>query len=135
MNDPREFCEKIDAWAALMSASAASGTSFDGTSGFSSAWGFVRLAIGKSCLLDRMLYGGERPSETACPVHEGEWSGSHLGWPGQTWKLPAGGTQPVEESPLLRQWYDAGCRCFGHKCGCTTGWQPDAACGCVPAVS
>ncbi len=86
----------------------------------------VQLAVRKSCLLDRMVNCGEKPSETPCPVHEGQWAGIHLGWPGQMW---ANG-RPVEVSELCQKWYDAGCRCFMHKCGCTTGWQPDEACGC-----
>lgn len=95
------------------------------------------LAISKSCLLDRMVYGGERPSKTPCPVHKGVWSGCHLGWPGQQWRVLAeydghkpGERIPMEESAYLRAWYDAGCRCFQHRCGCTTGWNPDEHCGC-----
>lgn len=80
----------------------------------------LRLLISKSCLLDRLIHGGEAPSSMPCPVHKGHWSGIHLGWPGQRW---SNGT-PVEESAQCREWFDAGCRCFQHYCGCTTGWQP-----------
>lgn len=85
--------------------------------------------ISKSCLFARTVYGGEKPSQTPCPVHKGVWSGCHVGWPGQKW---SSGTA-VTSSSTLQAWYDAGCRCFQHKCGCTTGWQPDSFCGCVPA--
>jgi hypothetical protein len=107
------FCDALDEWAAKVTA--------QDPANFGVAWRTVRSTISKSCLLDRMLYGGEKPSNTPCPVHKGVWSGCHLGWPGAIW---SDGT-PVEEDPLLREWYDAGCRCFQHSCGCTTGWQPE----------
>ena len=84
------------------------------------------LLIGKSCLLDRLIYCGEEPSQTPCPVHQGAWSGIHLGWPGQRWS----DGRPVPVAPRLAEWVAAGCRCYQHKCGCTTGWQPDEHCGC-----
>lgn len=91
------------------------------------------LAISKSCLLSRLIYGGEHPSKTPCPVHKGTWVGIHFGWPGDNWVDGKGNKTPVEVSPMLQKWYDEGCRCFQHKgCNCTTGWQPDAACGCAP---
>ena len=94
----------------------------------------ARLAVIKSCLLDRMIYKGEGMSQTPCPVHKGKWSGIQFGWPGttRTRTLPDGTveTSPEPGSPRLREWYDAGCRCFMHRCGCTTGWRPDEACGC-----
>lgn len=111
--DPSKFCAAMDKWAALMSAKHES---------FRKSWSEVRIAIGKSCLLDRMIHGGEAPSETPCPVHKGEWAGCHLGWPDSKWS----DGRPVEEDPMLRGWFDAGCRCYQHSCGCTTGWQPDA---------
>ena len=89
------------------------------------------LVVGKSCLLDRMIYGGEKPSQTPCPVHQGRWSGIHAGWPGyRLWRDSENG--PVDEGPSpvskqCQEWYDAGCRCFQHSCGCTTGWQPEEA--------
>ena len=111
--DPRRFCEAMDKWAALMAAK--------DPEHFETAWRTVRMAIGKSCLLDRMLYGGEQASEVPCPVHKGIWSGIHLGWPGDKWSDGS----PVKEDPQLRAWWDAGCRCAKHVgCGCTTGWQP-----------
>lgn len=90
----------------------------------------VRLAVEKSCLLDRLVYGGEKPSQTPCPVHKGVWSGISL-WPGHTWRYIDGRPdQPVEVDSVRQRWYDDGCRCWQHKCGCTTGWQPDEHCGC-----
>lgn len=121
--DPEPFCQKIDEWARLM---ADAERKFNATD-FSIAWERVRLAISKSCLLSRTLYGNEKPSQTPCPVHKGKWSGLHIGWPNATWN---DGT-PVSESAQCRAWYDAGCRCFQHGCGCTTGWQPDEHCGCL----
>lgn len=37
----------------------------------------VRLAIEKSCLLDRLIYGGEKLRTEKCPIHKGTWSGCH----------------------------------------------------------
>ena len=92
----------------------------------------IDVLISKSCLLDRMLYCGEKPSQTPCPVHKGVWSGVHLGWPNTFWtNFKTGEKTPVEVSEQCREWYDAGCRCFQHQCGCTTGWQPDKHCGCI----
>lgn len=121
--DPESFCEKMDEWAGLM---ADAERVADGKS-FTRAWQEVRLAIGKSCLLSRTLYGGEKPSQTPCPVHKGKWSGIHHGWPGTVWS----DGKPIEESPRCRVMYDEGCRCFQHGCGCTTGWNPDESCGCI----
>jgi hypothetical protein len=39
--------------------------------------GDIRLAIGKSSLLYRMIYAGEPLRLKACPIHNGHWSGSH----------------------------------------------------------
>lgn len=114
--DPETFCDRMDEWATLK----------QGDDHFNECWHYVRLMISKSCLLSRTLYGGERPSKTECPVHKGKWAGIHHGWPDTKWSDGS----PVKESPKLREWYDAGCRCFQHGCGCTTGWQPDEHCGC-----
>lgn len=110
MKEPAAFCGAMDEWAEIVSAK---------DHAFADAWRVVRLAIGKSCLLDRVLYHGEQPSKTPCPVHKGKWSGMHLGWPGTFWS----DGRPIVESKCLRGWYDAGCRCYQHGCGCTTGWQ------------
>lgn len=39
------------------------------------AVGPLRLAIRKSCLLDRLIYAREPLRPTPCPVHRGHWSG------------------------------------------------------------
>lgn len=125
MNDPNRFCNALDEWAGLMF-KAKEVAHPAGAAEFQRQWREIRLMISKSCLLDRVIYGGEKPSKTPCPVHNGRWIGCHFGWPGT--KLANG--DPVQEDPMLRKWYDAGCRCFMHGCGCTTGWQPDEHCGC-----
>lgn len=119
MSDPKQFCSALDEWALLMMRS-------DSGSHFGKAWQSVRGAISKSCLLSRTIYCGEKPSKTPCPVHKGTWSGIHIGWPGQKWDNGA----DVRIGETQQRWYDEGCRCFMHKCGCTTGWQPDEHCGC-----
>jgi hypothetical protein len=86
--------------------------------------------IVKSCLLDRLIHGGEHPSKTPCPVHKGRWQGIEFGHPGDVWRSSTGDV-PAEVSPQLQKEWDEGCRCFKHQaCSCTTGWQPDEACGC-----
>lgn len=126
--DPKIFCGVLDDWSARrIDAERARG---DGNP-FEQAWREVRLQISKSCLLDRVLCNGEEPSQTPCPVHQGRWSGIHIGWPGQRWSSG----RAVTESAQCREWFDAGCRCFLHSCGCTTGWQPDDHCGCGEAIA
>lgn len=115
-----EYCAKIYEWLELFKSSHTDGE-------YQEHFRTVELAVRKSCLLDRMLYGEEHPSKTPCPVHKGRWSGCHFHWPGQKW---SDGSQ-MEVSPMLQEWYDAGCRCFMHSCGCTTGWNPDENCGCL----
>ncbi len=123
---PTKFCSAIDTWAELLiKAKVERGTS--DASSFAQAWREVRQAITKSCLLDRMLYHGEQPSQTPCPVHKGIWSGLHCGWPGQLWS--DGRSVDVDEQ--LQAWHAAGCRCYLHGCGCTTGWNSDTHCGCI----
>jgi hypothetical protein len=36
----------------------------------------LQLDITKSCLLHRLIYGGEPLRSEQCPIHHGEWSGS-----------------------------------------------------------
>jgi len=36
---------------------------------------FIFMQIGKSALLDRLLYGGEKLRTEMCPKHQGHWSG------------------------------------------------------------
>jgi hypothetical protein len=48
----------------------------------------VFLMISKSCLLDRMLYGGEPLRVTMCPDHKGTWQG--IDWHGDACKHGCG---------------------------------------------
>jgi hypothetical protein len=99
-----------------------------------------RASVSKSDLLGRLIYGGENgPSKTPCPVHKGVWSGCHGFWPSAIVTSARDGRvverviQPEEVDAQLQEWWDAGCRCATHKgSSCTTGWNPDAACGCAP---
>lgn len=61
----------------------------------------VRLAIVKSCLLARLIYGSEELRTRPCPEHKGHWSGIE-------WHDPRDGS---------------GNRC-PHGCG-LTGWLPN----------
>lgn len=127
IGNPERVCKVIREWANLME----NAERIVSGKEFRQAWQSVNLAISKSCLLDRMLYAGEGISKIPCPVHKGQWSGIHIGWPNEFWIDRQGNKTPVEESVMCRQWYDAGCRCYKHKCGCTTGWNVDKSCGCV----
>lgn len=42
---------------------------------FANHWGFIELAIHKSCLLDRLIYARETLRTVMCPQHKGKWSG------------------------------------------------------------
>lgn len=119
---PEDFCNAMSTWAQFMC---------EADPDLRESIVDVELAVEKSCLLDRMIYGGEHPSKTPCPVHKGEWSGCHGMWPGHyLWNPKTGEKTPVTPDKMLQDWYDEGCRCFKHSCGCTTGWQPDEHCGC-----
>ncbi len=114
--DRPDMCGLLAAWA-----DAAGIVNADGSKG--------KLAVVKSDLLNRLVYGGEKgPSQTPCPVHKGHWSGCHFGWPDSVWRSAEGET-PMDVQPMLQEWYDAGCRCYQHAgSGCTTGWNPDEHC-------
>ena len=99
-DSPDRFCKKMREWAALM----VNAERVSDGSRFAQAWQEVELAISKSCLLSRTLYGNENPSETPCPVHKGKWSGIHIGWPETRW---ADGS-PVKESDACRTSCDRG---------------------------
>jgi hypothetical protein len=88
----------------------------------------VELAITKSCLLDRMIHCGERPSQTPCPIHKGRWSGVHP--PDAPYRPLDAFSAEIHGVAAGTTLYDAGCRCFLHGCGCTTGWNVDEHCGC-----
>lgn len=124
-----DVCAALRTWADLMERRKIERGDEEDAAAFQRMRRDLDLLISKSCLLDRMVHCSEQPSRTPCPVHKGIWSGIHLGWPGTTWS----DGRPVDESSFLREWYDAGCRCFKHRCGCTTGWQPDEHCGCTIA--
>lgn len=117
---PREFCEKLDTGLAFIRKRyPEEAAQIDKVR---------HLHVGKSCLLDRLLYCGEDgPSLTPCPVHKGRWSG--LGFDGPCAAMD--GDRILSSAEVIER----GCRCYKHKCGCTTGWQPDAHCGCLPATS
>lgn len=136
-SDPGKFCAAIEEWAELMIArEKEAGEDQLSPRSFTQAWLTFHLAVKKSCLLSRTVYGGERPSQTPCPVHKGKWRGIHWAWPGTFMTVIATGEKvPNRPEPMLQEWYDAGCRCFKHTCGCTTGWQPDEHCGCAPKPS
>jgi hypothetical protein len=68
---------------------------------FTEHWKFIFLALSKSCLLDRLIYGREKLRTKLCPIHKGTWSGQSVNKPG--------------------------CGC-AHKKGtvhCLTGWLPE----------
>jgi hypothetical protein len=118
-SEPLDVCNALAAWAEVAEVT-------------SPRAGSGRLAIAKSDLLSRLIYGGERgPSRTPCPIHQGRWSGCHFGWPGSVWRN-ADGDMPMETDARLQEWWDAGCRCATHRgSSCTTGWNPDEFC-CAP---
>lgn len=120
---PRDWCELLESWA-------------DAANISSPNCGNGRLAVRKSCLLSRIVYGGEKgPSYTPCPVHKGKWSGIQWGWPRSIAYSMENGQRvekPMDVEPLLQKWWDEGCRCATHKgANDTTGWQPDEHCGCI----
>lgn len=127
MMTPKQICERLAAWAEV----AGIHGRIESTGVESESVG--ALVVAKSDLLLRMIYAGEMPSQTKCPVHKGVWSGMHLGWPGTFAAAYAEKDAVVAEvDPMLLVWYDEGCRCFQHRGSqATTGWQPDEACGCV----
>lgn len=117
MSEPLDVCNALAAWAKaadVVSPRAGAGV----------------LAVVKSDLLNRLVYGGERgPSQTPCPVHKGTWQGCHFGWPGSQWRHVDGTVTPAAVDQTLQGWWDAGCRCATHKgSSCTTGWNPDEHC-------
>ena len=130
----QHYCNSFQTWVRLMTEREEDVDSSDDTRQFATAAWTIELAVHKSCLLDRMIYGGEYPSKTPCPVHKGRWSGCHGPWPGDKGTTIRNGepeTIELQPSRQCQEWYDQGCRCFQHSCGCTTGWQPDEHCGCL----
>ena len=89
--NPLDVCNSIAQWAEVACVTTA-------------AWSGA-IAVAKSDLLNRLIYGGEAgPSRTPCPVHNGVWSGFHSGWPGEP-----------DHKPDLQAWWDAGYRCATHS--------------------
>jgi hypothetical protein len=72
-----EFCAAFHTWAAACITPL--DTDLEETrkwrENFRRRWDFIDLAIRKSCLLDRLIYGGETLRTEVCPVHKGHWSG------------------------------------------------------------
>ena len=118
-----EYCSSLRSWASLMIKAKedrdaeSPGKQFPPEAdGFRESVRELELAITKSCLLDRMIYGGEKPSQTPCPVHKGQWMGIHL---------PTQFTNPATEFvaqiygiPVGSSFRDAGCRCDMHTTCC-----------------
>lgn len=70
---PEQFCEAFEAWASAYSAV---------NREFAEHWEYIHLQIRKSCLLDRLIYQGEKLRTKKCPVHQGRWSGCDWNTPG-----------------------------------------------------
>ena len=104
MDEPLVVCNAIAQWAEV--------------AGVTTAAGSGAIAVARSDLLKRLVYGGEAgPSQTPCPVHKGIWSGTDSGIAGEP------------PDPRLQALWDAGCRCATHKGSAyTTGWNPDRYC-------
>ena len=75
-----EFCRAMDTWAQVCQRELPGDGEYrhQWRKEFCVHWAFVRLAIAKSCLLDRLIYGGEKLRGTMCPIHMGHWSGCNL---------------------------------------------------------
>ena len=76
----RKFCNAMDTWARVCQEELPndSDNRRRWRKEFGQHWDFIRLAIAKSCLLDRLIYGGEELRKDVCPVHKGNWSGCDL---------------------------------------------------------
>lgn len=77
MDDPKQFCNAMDTWAKACMTDLPTDADYkkEWRKKFRESWQFIRLAISKSCLLDRLIYGGETLRTEICPVHHGIWSG------------------------------------------------------------
>ena len=84
MENALDVCNAIAQWAEV--------------AGVTTAAGSGAIAVARSDLLKRLIYGGEAgPSRTPCPVHRGVWTGLYSGWPGEP-----------DPKPELQAWWDAG---------------------------
>ena len=75
-----EFCKAMDTWARVCQQDLPGDSEYRlrWRKEFTEHWDFIRLAILKSCLLDRLIYGSESLREKMCPVHKGHWSGCNI---------------------------------------------------------
>jgi hypothetical protein len=75
-----EFCHAMDTWAQAWMQELPSDEEHHLRlrKEFREHWMFIRLAIAKSCLLDRLIYGGEKLRNKMCPIHKGHWSGCNI---------------------------------------------------------
>jgi hypothetical protein len=75
-----QFCRAMDTWAQVCQQELDSDYDLQRKwrKDFSKHWAFIRLANAKSCLLDRLIYGGETLREKMCPIHKGHWSGCNF---------------------------------------------------------
>jgi len=101
MRDPKPFCEAMTAWsgAATMALASDAESTREWRHEFAEHWQFIERAIRKSCLLERLLYGGEKLRSRPCPVHKGRWSGIT--------------SPPCKHCGV------------GPTCQCNTGWLPE----------
>jgi|SRR5215469_3925812 len=100
VTSPAQFCSAFDAWAKACMTSLPTDDEYKAKwrEEFREHWSFISLAIHKSCLLDRLIYGGSVVRTRPCPVHQGRWSGISM---------------PACE------------HCGLGPCGCNTGWLPE----------
>jgi hypothetical protein len=72
-----DFCAAMETWARVCQEplETDSAVTAEWRRQFTAHWSFMRLAITKSCLLDRLIYGGETLRTKLCPEHRGRWGG------------------------------------------------------------
>ena len=75
-----KFCSAMDTWAEVCQEELPGDSEYQlrWRKDFREHWNFIRLAIAKSCLLDRLIYGGETLRQKMCPIHQGHWSGCNI---------------------------------------------------------
>ena len=75
--EPDNFCKAFETWATACTTPLEDDDEYKTKwrNEFRDHWKFIRLAIHKSCLLDRLIYGNETLRTELCPVHKGRWSG------------------------------------------------------------
>jgi len=115
----KEYCDKLYEWAAIIKSTYAEIETqikngelepkqviYPQVKELPEALDIVMLAIQKSSLLGRTMYGGQKPRTKKCPVHQGRWSGLYATRPDHH----ARGTDLV-------------CECWdGWEC---SGWVPE----------